>query len=131
MRTLIADKAKAPPVGSLKIYMDSGDTDFSNVVSYDGDAWEYSDWTRNALIAAGWDTRAEWQPTTNLPLTTPIAQVPSIAWTATPAQGWVAYLQPSHNLFDCVGHGQQHNEAAWSQRFGAMLRFLWPGPNLK
>ncbi len=131
MRSLIADKANAPPTGSLRIYMDSGDTGFDGVASYNGDVWVYSDWTRNALVAAGWDTRAEWQPTTNLALTTPMANVPAIAWTPTPAQGWKAYVQPDKNLFDVVGHGHQHNEAAWKQRFGAMLRFLWPGPGLK
>ncbi len=131
MRTLIASKTDAPPLGSLRIYLDSGDTGFDGVASYDGDAWEYSDWTRNALITAGWDTRTEWQPPTNLPKTTTVAKVPSLAWTATPAQGWKAYVQPEKNLFDCVGHGHQHNEAAWKQRFGAMLRFLWPGVGLK
>ena len=131
MRTLIGDKTNAPPVGSLRIYLDSGDTGFDGVASYEGDAWAYSDWTRNALISAGWDTRAEYAPTTNLPVTTAMASVPSLAWTPTPKQGWQAYVQPQKNLLDLVGHGHQHNEAAWKQRFGAMLRFLWPGPGLK
>lgn len=131
MRTVIADASKAPPVGSLRIYMDSGDTGFDGVANYDGDAWVYSDWTRNALLQAGWDSRPVWQPLKNLLPTTPMASVPAIAWTAAPAQGWKALLQPEKNLLDLVAHGHQHNEAAWKQRFGAMLRFLWPGPSLK
>ena len=131
MRLVIADASKAPPVGSLRIYMDSGDTGFDGVANYDGDAWVYSDWTRNALIQAGWDSRQAWQPIKNLLPATAMASVPSIAWSAAPAQGWKALLQPDKNLLDLVAHGHQHNEAAWKQRFGAMLRFLWPGPSLK
>ena len=130
MRDLIADPASKPQA-SLRIYMDSGDTGFDGVASYNGDAWVYSDWTRNALIAAGWDTRAEYGAATNLPVSTALASVPSLAWTATPKAGWKAYVQPDKNLLDVVGHGQQHNEAAWQQRVGAMLRFLWPGTGLK
>lgn len=130
MRDLIADSASKPGA-SLRIYMDSGDTGFDGVASYGGDAWVYSDWTRNALIAAGWDSRTEYGQAKNLPVNTVMANVPSLAWTAVPKAGWKAYVAPDKNLLAVVGHGHQHNEAAWKQRVGAMLRFLWPGPGLK
>ncbi|MCB9740527.1 MAG: hypothetical protein H6747_14785 [Deltaproteobacteria bacterium] len=124
---------------ALRAYLDSGDTAQDGTVCYGCDAWAYRDWTRNTLIAAGWDDRPAWDtdadpksPPQNLVDTTPVAQVPSIAWSAQPpvGSGWKGYLATQKNLLSLVGHGQKHNEAAWKARVGAALRFLLPGPAL-
>ncbi len=139
MRTLIATNAAKAPKGALRAYFDSGDTDFGGDVCYGCDAWAMSDWTRNALVAAGWDSRPEWDtdgdsttPPTDLAETTPVAKVPALAWSASPAAGktWKATLGVDKNLLSLVGHGHQHNEAAWKVRAGAALRYLLPGAAL-
>lgn len=137
MRQLIADNAPKVPAGSLRIWMDSGDSDFDGVACYACDSWVFSDWTRNALISLGWDNRPGWDTDgnlqtapKNLPIATPIGQVPSLAWQASPPAptSWSNYLGLNKNLISMVGHGQQHNEGAWSLRAPAALRYLFPGP---
>ncbi len=138
MRAIIADNAAKVPKGGVRVYLDSGDSDMSGTACYECDSWANTDWTRNALVAAGWDDRPEWDtdsnpltPLVNLPYTTAIAQVPAIPWSATPPTGktWSDYLQLSHNLMCLVGHGQQHNEGSWHKRAPAALRYLFPGKN--
>lgn len=133
----VIDQEDPPPEG-FRVYIDSGDSDFEGSVSYESDSWVYSDWTRNELIARGWDNRAEWDtdadvstPPLDLPANTTAASVPSLAWAATlPASygTWGAWLGTDRSLLSMVGHGQAHNEAAWEKRFGAALTFLLPGP---
>ncbi|MBI5608818.1 MAG: hypothetical protein HY902_08040 [Deltaproteobacteria bacterium] len=138
MRAIIAENAAKVPKGALRVYLDSGDTDFDGTACYECDSWANTDWTRNALIAAGWDDRPEWDtdgnpatPLPNLPYSTKVAKVPALAWSAKPPAGktWSDYLQLSHNLVCLVGHGHMHNEGAWNLRAPAALRFLFPGKN--
>ncbi len=136
MRAIIAENAAKVPKGALRVYLDSGDTDFDGTACYECDSWANTDWTRNALIAAGWDDRPEWDtdnnpatPLPNLPYSTAVAKVPALAWSAKPPAGktWSEYLQLSHNLVCLIGHGHMHNEGSWNLRAPAALRFLFPG----
>ena len=138
-RTIIADNTAKVPAGALRAYIDSGDRPFTGSACYACDSWAYSDWTRNALLNAGWQNRSVWDTDSvlttapdNLPTTTSPAKVPSLAWSDTPPAGesWASYLGTDRNLLSLVGHGHQHNEAAWRDRVGAALRFLFPGPAL-
>ena len=131
MRGLIEENEGAVPPGSLRVYIDSGDTTSGGGVGYASDSWAYSDWTRNALIGQGWDNRAEWDTDgvlatapTNLPESTDPSDVPHVSWTEPPPSG--TWLGASKNLLSVVGHGHQHNESAWKQRFAVALRFLYP-----
>jgi predicted alpha/beta superfamily hydrolase len=139
MRELLAAMT-GPSPSTLRIYLDSGDSTFDGQVSYEADAWVYSDWTRNALVALGWDDRPAWDtdgdlgtPPADLPASTPPASVPSLAWASAPPPNtsWGAWLGTDRNLLSMVGHGHAHNEAAWEARFGAALVFLAPGPAVK
>jgi hypothetical protein len=136
MRELIAAGGGGATPETLRIYLDSGDTPFAGAPSYLGDAWVYSDWTRNALIARGWPNRPEWDtdgdlgsPPDDLAASTPVGQVPALAWSPQPPEGaaaWDAYLGAGTALLSLVGHGHKHQEAAWSVRAEAALRFLFP-----
>lgn len=134
MREIIAANTAGVPKGQLRIYLDSGDRDFDDTACYECDSWVYSDWTRNALIAAGWANRVEWDsdgnlatPPVNLPVTTPIAKVPSLAWSKALPTGstWPQWLGMGNNLLSMVGHGHQHSEPAWNQRAPVALRYLF------
>lgn len=136
MREIIAANSAKVPKGGLRIYLDSGDRDFDDSACYECDSWVYSDWTRNALIAAGWANRAEWDsdgnlatPPANLPETTAVAKVPSLAWAKQPPAGstWQQWLGLGNNLLSLVGHGHQHSEPAWHQRAPVALRYLFGG----
>ncbi len=137
LRDIIAQNATGVPKGALRIYLDSGDRDFDDSACYECDSWVYSDWTRNALIAAGWTNRAEWDtdgnlatPPANLAVSTAIAKVPSLAWSNQPPAGksWQQWLGLGNNLLSLVGHGHQHSEPAWNQRAPVALRYLFGGP---
>lgn len=138
MREVLADYDGEASPETLRIYIDSGDTSSGGGVSYEGDSWVYSDWTRNALIARGFGNRTEWDtdtdlstPPDDLPVATQPAAVPSLAWAEEPPvpyAGWAGWLGSGSSLLSMVGHGHAHNEAAWSKRFGAALLFLFPGP---
>ena len=136
MRALITQNADGLKPSALRIYLDSGDTDFSGKSAYAADAWVYTDWTRNALIAQGWDNRSEWDtdaalasPPMDLPPTTAIGSVPHLTWSAEPPGGiWANWLGLQRNLCALVGPGHQHNEAAWKARFAAAYVYLFPGP---
>ncbi|NUN13208.1 MAG: alpha/beta hydrolase [Myxococcales bacterium] len=135
-REIISTNSVKNQPGAIRYYLDSGDTPFGQNASYQGDSWVYTDWTRNALISAGWDNRPEWDTDSNLTTapvnlspTTAVDQVPSLAWAPNPPEkyvGWKDYLGWDSNLCCLVGHGHSHNEGAWEQRFGAALRFLFP-----
>jgi predicted alpha/beta superfamily hydrolase len=135
-REVIAADPSPPSPTELRIYLDSGDSAFDGSSTYASDAWIYTDWTRNALIAKGWPNRAEWDtdsnlatPPTNLPLGTAPATVPHLAWSATLPQGagsWSAYLGTGSALVCLKGAGHTHQEWAWKARFGAVLRYLFP-----
>lgn len=136
MQALIAEPG-GPSPADLRVYLDAGDSHFDGTTAYTGDSWVYTDWTRNALIGAGWSNRAAWDtdddlatPPSDLPVSTPISGVPAIAWQAeAPAEGWAVFLGVDKDLCALVGHGHAHNEAAWKARFGAALRYLFPpGP---
>lgn len=136
MRQIIKENADQVAHGSIRIYMDSGDSEFDGTVRYRADAWVATDWTRNALIASGWDNRAEWdtdgEPATvpaDLSPDTSVGEVPHLSWAIQPPHtysGWGDYLGIDNNLLVLVGHGHMHNEAAWKPRFDAALRFLFP-----
>ena len=138
LREIILANAEDVQPSDLRVYLDSGDTEGGSQ-SYPSDSWVATDWTRNALITRGWGNRPEWDtdndidsPPANLPASTPIADVPNLAWSATVPEGyadWHAYLGLDSNLLSLVGHGHEHNEAAWSKRFAATLIFLFPGEN--
>lgn len=135
-RDIITANTVGNAAGSIRYYLDSGDTPLGKNAAYTGDSWVYTDWTRNALISTGWQNRPEWDTDSNLTTSpdnlspsTPPEKVPSLAWEATPPNnfaGWQDYLGTDSNLCCLVGHGHSHNEAAWEQRFGAALRFLFP-----
>ena len=134
MREIIAANSAGVPKGKLRIYMDSGDRDFEDSACYECDSWVYSDWTRNALIAAGWANRSEWDSDgnlatapVNLPVTTAIAKVPSLAWAKSLPAGstWAQWLGLGNNLLSMVGHGHQHSEPGWNQRAPVALRYLF------
>ena len=131
MHTLIDQNPKAVPPGGLRIYLDTGDTSSSGQKSYASDSWVYTDWTRNALVRLGWDNHVGWDadgtlatPPTDLPAETAPASVPHLVWSTVPADAY--WTDPGRDLLCVVGHGHQHNEAAWKQRFGVALRFLYP-----
>lgn len=139
LRAMVAEGV-GPSPAELRVYLDSGDTDFEGTSTYASDSWAGTDWTRNALILAGWQNRLEWDsdatlatPPVDLPATTPPVDVPHLAWAAAPPDayaGWADYLGVENDLLAVVGHGHVHNEAAWRQRFDAALMFLFPGPAL-
>jgi enterochelin esterase-like enzyme len=134
--------ASVPPTAeqeALRIYLDSGtDTGVGEQdgLPYTGDARCFTDWTRNLLISLGWDNRSEWDddgnlqtPPADFPVTADPDSVPTLYWSSgiPPGYGsWDDYLEPERNLLHLVGEGHAHNEAAWSQRFPVMLRFLFP-----
>ncbi|MBP7127511.1 hypothetical protein KBD49_14210 [Myxococcota bacterium] len=135
--------AQAPPTAAqraLKVYLDSGDGGYSpgggDDPAYAWDGRAYTDWTRNALIRLGWSNRPEWDtdgdPATapaDFPLDADPATVPALAWSPAVPPGyadWDAFLRPDRDLLCLLGVGQVHNEAAWSARFPAALRFLFP-----
>jgi enterochelin esterase-like enzyme len=138
MESLLAAAAPTPDQLALKVYMDSGtDEGMGDTgLAYTGDSRCYTDWTRNALLALGWDNRAEWDddgslatPPADFPPESDPDLVPTLYWHDTPPaeyDGWDDWLEPSHNLLHLVGDGHAHNEAAWAARFPAMLRFLYP-----
>lgn len=136
LRDVIAQEDPAP--GAFRLYMDSGAQTFEGAVTYEADAWVYSDWTRNALIARGWQGRPEWDtdgdlatPPVDLAPGTPPSEVPHLAWGPAVPPGfaaWADWLGTDRDLLSMVGHGHVHNEAAWEKRFGAALTFLLPGP---
>ena len=135
--------AQAPPTAdqlALRIYLDSGTASSMGQpgLDYTGDARSYTDWTRNALIGMGFDNRPEWDddgdlgtPPQDFPADASPAEVPTLYWSGTvpaPYVSWEDYLRPQNDLLHLVGEGHGHSEAAWAQRFGAMLRFLYPAP---
>jgi hypothetical protein len=131
MHVLIDQNPKAVPPGGLRVYLDTGDTSSSGQKAYSSDSWVYTDWTRNALIRLGWDDHAGWDtdgtlatPPSDLPSNTAPASVPHLMWSSEPADA--SWTDPGRDLLCVVGHGHQHNEAAWRQRFGVALRFLFP-----
>ena len=139
LRALVA-AGVGPGPSELRVYLDSGDTDFDGSSSYASDAWASTDWTRNALIRAGWHDRPEWDtdgtlvtPPDDLPADTAPADVPALSWSVAPPAGyagWADWLDAGHDLLAVVGHGHVHNEGAWRQRFDGALLFLFPGPAL-
>ena len=139
MRELIAANENQVKPSDLKIYLDCGDTE-GGKTSYAADSWVTTDWTRNALIRQGWTNRPEWDTDQDiatapedLPPDTKPTKVPHLAWAASPPKGyagWADYLGVGQNLLCLVGHGQEHNEAAWAKRFRAALIFLFPGPEV-
>lgn len=138
LKAIIQQNLEGNTPDGLTVYLDSGDTSFNGTASYSSDSWVYSDWTRNALISLGWAPRSEWDtdldlatPPDDLAETTPLATVPSLAWSPTVPVGysaWTEYLGSATSLLSLVGHGHAHNESAWKQRFGAALIFHFPGP---
>lgn len=140
LRAMVAE-GPGPTPSELRVYLDSGDTDFEGTSTYASDSWAGTDWTRNALITAGWQNRAAWDtdgdlstPPADLPATTAPGEVPHLAYSGSPPApyaGWGDYLGVGADLLSLVGHGHVHNEAAWKQRFDAALMFLFPGPALQ
>jgi len=139
MQEILAAAAPTAAQAALRIYMDSGtDTGAGEQggLPYTGDSRCFTDWTRNVLIGLGWENRPEWDDDGDLqsapadfPVTTDPALVPALFWSPEVPPGyagWDDYLKPGHRLLHLVGEGHAHNEAAWAQRFGAMLRFLFP-----
>ena len=142
MREVIDSAPPTAPQLALKIYLDSGDGGWVATAEssasgdgYPSDARAYTDWTRNKLIALGFDNRGEWDtdddlasPPDDLPLTTDPGDIPTLFWTSQPSSdytGWDDYLGAGSNLLHLVGQGHIHNEAAWKARFPCALRFLW------
>lgn len=139
LRQIIAANRAGVPSGGLRVYLDCGDSEDDGRVSYASDSWVHCDWTRNALIARGWQGRPEWcaagapaQIPANLPEDAPPAAVPALAWQADPPEGqdWAHYLGLGRDLLMVVGQGHRHDEAAWRLRTATALRFLFPGPAL-
>lgn len=140
LRSMVQENAEGVTPSKLRVYLDCGDSDFDGAASYVADSWVYTDWMRNALVTQGWPNRAEWDtdanlatPPADLPATTPVAKVPALAWAPAPPAtytGWKDYLGTTGALVALVGHGHPHNEGAWQKRFGAVLRFVRPGPAL-
>lgn len=137
MREILFARSSAVEPGSIRIYLDSGDAGPGGARAYgEDDGWVYTDWVRNALIRLGWQNRPEWDtdgdlstPPDDLPAGTPVDQVPALAWAAEPPApyaGWKDWLGTDRDLVTLVAHGHQHNEAAWQQRFPAVLAFLFP-----
>jgi predicted alpha/beta superfamily hydrolase len=139
LRDLVAE-GTGPAPSEVRFYLDAGDTDFEGTASYTADAWVGTDWTRNALVRAGWGDRPEWDvdqdpatPPVDLPPGTAPTAVPHLAFAASPPApfaGWADYLGVGRDVLSLVGHGHAHNEAAWRQRFDPALLFLFPGPAL-
>lgn len=137
MEAVLQEVPPNPDQLALRIYLDSGTGSLGqDDHPYTGDARCYTDWTRNVLISLGWDNRAEWDddgdletPPADFPVTADPADVPTLYWSPTVPEGfagWDDYLRPAQNLLHLVGDGHAHDEAAWEQRFSAMLRFLFP-----
>ncbi len=142
LRDLIAEtRGRLTRARRLRIYLDCGDSSPDGEVGYTNDGWVWTDWTRNALIAAGFSGRPEWAPAgqgaappANLPASTPPAAVPRLPYAARPPRGYAGfhdYLGIDRNLLALVGRGHVHEEAAWRVRFAAALRFLYPGPAIR
>jgi hypothetical protein len=54
-----------------------------------------------------------------------------MAWAPHPPRGyrgWADWLGTDRDLLALVGRGHAHDEAAWGQRIGTALAFLFPGP---
>ncbi len=121
-------------IPELKIYIDSGDSNFDTTKTYDADSRVYTDWVRNLLIRKGFDGRSEYnEPNQSMPvdyeITTLYSTVPTLFWSKNTPNGYsdyYDYLKPQNNLLHIVGEGHMHNEPAWSQRFYGALIFLFP-----
>jgi predicted alpha/beta superfamily hydrolase len=137
LREIINTGILDPKQLSLRIYLDSGAVPegdpMPNPYSFDGRV--YSDWTRNALIKAGYPNRLEYDedgeletPPKDFPAETNPGLVPTLFWAAElPLQysSWDEYLQTQNSLLHVVGAGHYHNEAAWEARFPMVLRYLF------
>ncbi|MBN2693073.1 hypothetical protein JXR93_00295 [bacterium] len=130
MRALINSSQTIP---NLKIYIDSGDTNFDGTSTYEADARVYTDWVKNLLIRKGFDSRDEYLNDTNqlidYSIETDLEEIPTLFWSQSTPNGYssyIDYLKPNNNLLHLVGVQQMHNEAAWSQRFKAALIYLFP-----
>lgn len=139
LRALV-EEGTGPGPTEVRFYLDSGDTGFDGASTYGSDSWAGTDWTRNALIRAGWSNRAAWDtdgdpgsPPVDLAASTPPGDVPAFDWAAAPPAayaGWADYLGTGRDLLSLVGRGHVHNEGAWKQRFDGALVFLFPGEAL-
>jgi predicted alpha/beta superfamily hydrolase len=129
MRDLINSTVTMP---NLKIYIDSGDTDFDGGQVYYSDSRGYTEYVRNSLIRNGWDSRDEWLDNGELidyDENIDLSLVPTIFWSDSSPNGYSSYndyLKPNNNLLHLVGHDQMHNEPSWKLRFKASLMFLFP-----
>jgi enterochelin esterase-like enzyme len=124
----------ATSLPTLKIYLDSGDTNQDGTSTYASDARVYTEYLRNQLISKGWSGRSEWLESgetapINYSVDTPQEQIPTLWWSADTPQDYsdyFDYLKPQNNLLHLVGQQHKHNEPAWSQRVNAAFIYLFP-----
>ena len=98
-----------------RIYLDSGDSDGEGHRSYQADNLCYGDRTHSALASKGFSTQS---PVQDVPFNHPIEELSFLYWSEN-------MQPPESELCFLVGEGQAHNEAAWKERLGVALRFLF------